>query len=121
MRFIHIALGIAILVTSLATLVVAFLPKVKDETFDALSSTVAGLLIVQIVVGFFLFTSQTNENFNAFLHILPPVIALAAILGARATQGDRRRTLVALAGFLVLVAAAVSYLSGLVARGTIKI
>jgi len=117
MKIIHIALGIGIILAALATVIVAFMPaKFSDEQFEGVSGTVAGLLIVQVVVGFFLFTSQVNENFNALIHILPPVISLAAVFGARATQGDRRRLLVSLAGALVLVAGVTSYLTGLAAR-----
>ena len=117
MKLIHLALGIGILIAALATVVVAFMPaRFTDEQFDGVSGTVAGLLIVQVVVGFFLFTSQTNENFNALLHIVPPVVSLVAVFGARAKQGDRRKLLVALAGVLVLVAGATSYLTGLAAR-----
>ena len=117
MNLIHLALGIGILLSALAPVVVAFMPaKFTDEQFEGVSGTVAGLLIVQIVVGFFLFTSGSNEAFNALLHIVPPVLSLAAVFGARAAQGDKRKILVAAAGVLVLVAGVVSYLTGLAAR-----
>lgn len=117
MKIIHLALGIGIMLAALATVAVTFMPaRFTDEQFDGVSGTVAGLLIVQTVVGFFLFTSQTNENFNALVHIVPPVASLVAVFGARAAQGDKRKLLVALAGVLVLIAGAVSYLTGLAAR-----
>lgn len=114
MTFIHVAIGIAVVATSLATLAAALLGK--DELFDNVAATTAGLLIIQTVVGFFLFTSQTNEGFNAFLHILPPVVSLAALLGARAAQGDRRKLLMSVAAFLVLIAGISSYLTGFAAK-----
>lgn len=113
MKLIHIVLGIGIIAASLATLVAAFLPNVQDELFDNLSSTTVGLLIIQVVVGFFMFTSQETEL--NFFHLALPIASGAALLGARAAHGDRRKQLVALSAFVVFAGAIFAYVSGLAA------
>lgn len=111
MNIVHIAIGWGVILTSLGTLVVAFLPNAKDEMFDNLSALAVGLLIIQVVVGFFMFTAG-DSDLN-FFHLALPVAAGAALIGARAMKGDRRKQLVAAAAFLVLASAVFAYISGL--------
>jgi hypothetical protein len=111
MNTIHIILGWGIGLAALATVVTAFLPNVNDELFDNLAATTVGLLIIQVVVGFFMFTAQ-DTKLN-FFHLALPVAAGAALLGARSTKGAQRKTLVAVAAGFVVAAAIFSYLTGL--------
>jgi len=110
MNTIHIFIGIATVLLSLATVIAAFVPKVKEETFDQLIISTAGLLIVQIAVGFFMFTNG-DSDLNIF-HIILPVASLAAILGARSVHGDRKKMLVVVAALFVMASAVYSYISG---------
>lgn len=111
MNGIHIAIGIATVLLSLATVVAAFVPSINEETFDQLIIGTAGMLIVQIAVGFFLFTNGDSDL--SIFHIVLPVASLAAILGARAVHGDRKKMLVVIASLFVLASAVYSYITGL--------
>lgn len=109
MNGIHTIVGIATVVLALATVVAAFLPAVKPETLDQLVISTAGVLIVQVAVGFFLFTNNTSVN---FAHIALPVASLVAILVARASHGDRQKTFISISAVFVLAAAVFSFLTG---------
>jgi fucose 4-O-acetylase-like acetyltransferase len=111
MNIVHIVIGWGIALSAIATLVVAFLPNAKDETFDNLSGITVGLLIIQVVVGFFMFTAA-DSTLN-FFHMALPVAGGAALMGARAMKGDRRKQLVALAAVFVLAAGVFAYITGL--------
>ena len=111
MNIVHIVIGWGIALSALGTLVVAFLPAAKDETFDNLSAITVGLLIIQVVVGFFMFTAG-DSDLN-FFHMALPIAAGAALMGARAMKGDSRKQLVALAAVFVLAAGVFAYVTGL--------
>jgi heme A synthase len=84
-----------------------------DESQQAVAAVGAGALALQCITGFMLFDASVSGP--GIVHYALPVIALVAVLGARAVRRPNRTRVVAAASLGAAVLAVVAYVTGIAA------
>lgn len=109
----HVLVGITVIGVSGVAAVWGLGFRGSGERFLALAGWALALMLMQLVLGFFIFT---NTQIPGALHLLLPLLAVAALAGARAVKGGLQSVLVGAASLFATAVGIYAYVTGY--RGT---
>lgn len=106
----HLVLGLVVVLLNGTGGVVALVRQGEADEVPSIASLGHVALVIQLASGFFLFTATTQGP--GIGHYVLPAVALAAIVAARALDGDRRIRAVGAASLLAAAISVFAFVTG---------